>query len=117
MDKNYIVDKYGNKYEVVTEVPVGYLIWNIGKNMVPGYLPFCRLKAIQPFEGGRSVETDTLKAIKCAGAGVILTAIGYGEDTSADMQTFIKKHLHGREWKYLVKRYKAAIPYMRAIGM
>ena len=47
-------------YEVVSTWPFGYEIWNIGKNNAPeGYLPFCRLSAIQPFPGGRTIETDT----------------------------------------------------------
>ena len=28
-------------YEVVTEPPLGYIIWNIGDNAPEGYLPFC----------------------------------------------------------------------------
>ena len=54
-------------YEVVTEPPLGYIIWNIGDNAPEGYLPFCRLKFMQPFEGGREIESDTLKAMKRAG--------------------------------------------------
>lgn len=62
-------------YEVVTEPPLGYIIWNIGDNAPEGYLPFCRLKFMQPFEGGREIESDTLKAMKCDGAREILAAI------------------------------------------
>lgn len=79
-------------YEVVTEPPLGYIIWNIGDNAPEGYLPFCRLKFMQPFEGGREIESDTLKAMKCDGAREILAAIGLGAETSAEMKEFIKKH-------------------------
>ena len=78
-------------YEVVTEPPRGYIIWNIGDNAPEGYLPFCRLKFMQPFEGGREIESDILKAMKCDGAREILAAIGLGAETSAEMKEFIKK--------------------------
>ena len=31
------------KFEVVDFVPAGYEIWNIGHNMIDGYLPLCRM--------------------------------------------------------------------------
>lgn len=80
-------------YEVVSTRPFGYEIWNIGKNNAPeGYLPFCRLSARQPFPGGRTIETDTLRALKCDGWDIILDAIGFGPGNSAEMKKFIKKH-------------------------
>lgn len=36
-------------FELVDHVPLGYSIWNIGKNMADGYLPLCRLAAVQPY--------------------------------------------------------------------
>ena len=39
-------------FELVDFVPLGYEIWNIGRNMAPGYLPLCRISARQPFQGG-----------------------------------------------------------------
>ena len=38
----------GHKYEEVRTIPRGYDIWNIGNHAPPGYIPLCRLKAIQP---------------------------------------------------------------------
>ena len=70
-------------YEVVTEPPLGYIIWNIGDNAPEGYLPFCRLSARQPFPGGRTIETDTLRALKCDGWDIILDAIGFGPGNSS----------------------------------
>lgn len=46
------------------DIPKGYQVWNIGNHMPKGYIPYCRLKIIQPFEGGRDIETDTLLALK-----------------------------------------------------
>ena len=93
-------------YEVVTEPPLGYIIWNIGDNAPEGYLPFCRLKFMQPFEGGREIESDTLKAMKCDGA-----------ETSAEMKEFIKKHERNPRRSWECERMRAAIPYLEKIGM
>lgn len=101
-------------FTVVDEVPLGYEIWNIGKHMVDGYLPFCR---ILPGEG-RRVEIDTLKAIKTEGAQTILAAIGAGHKTIAEMEAFIEENQekHPLTWEYAqVQRIRAALPFMRQL--
>lgn len=45
-------------FEIVERVPMGYQIWNIGKNMIDGYLPLCRV-----IPGTFSIEPETLKVI------------------------------------------------------
>lgn len=101
-------------FTVVDEVPLGYEIWNIGKHMVDGYLPFCR---VLPGED-RRVEIDTLKAIKCEGAQTILAAIGAGHKTIAEMEAFIEENRdkHPLTWEYaqVQKMYKA-LPFMRQL--
>lgn len=101
-------------FTIVDEVPLGYEIWNIGKHMVDGYLPFCR---ILPGEG-RRVEIDTLKAIKTEGAQTILAAIGAGHKTIAEMESFIEENRdkHPLTWEYaqVQKMYKA-LPFMRQL--
>ena len=49
----------GIRFQIVDKVPLGYQIWNIGRNMPDGYLPFCRLAFRQPFDGARNVEIET----------------------------------------------------------
>ena len=47
MSKEYITHTALNvehQYEVVDCVPKGYRIWPIGKNMLDGYLPLCKLR-------------------------------------------------------------------------
>lgn len=103
-------------FEIVDKVPYGYMIWNIGTNMVDGYLPLCRLKAVQPFQGGREIEVDTLKAIKVDGAQIILEAIGGGQDTPEKMEAYVKRYRNAKPgtWSYRqVQRMKAALPIMR----
>ena len=80
-------------YEVVTEIPVGYTIWNIGSNAPKGYLPLCRLAHLQPFPGACQIEVDTLKAIRLKEAETVLTAVGYGgHGTVAEMEEFVRIH-------------------------
>lgn len=100
-------------FEVVEEAPYGYEIWNIGKNMIDGYLPFCRLSSRQPFSGGRSIEADTLKAIKTDGAQTILAAVGYGADTVKEMEEYMTKYAQSKP--YECSKMKAALPFMKRI--
>ena len=90
-------------FELVDHVPLGYSIWNIGKNMADGYLPLCRLAAVQPFPGWRNIEVDTLKAIKCEGAQVILEAAGWGPETPEQIERYIKKNEKNPRKQFEVK--------------
>ena len=105
-----------NRYELVDEVPLGYEIWNIGANMAPGYLPFCRLCATQPFEGARNIEADTLKAIKIDGAEKVLKAAHYGK-TVAEMEKYVMRFagVDDEDVQYKVRIFAAAIPVMKRI--
>lgn len=117
MEKQTITNN-GRTFELVDSVPHGYLIWNIGENMVDGYLPLCILDSDQPFPGGRKINVNALKAIKCDGAQTILAAIGYGPETPEEMERYIERYsqegaggLHALE----VERMKKALPLMREI--
>lgn len=114
-DGKAIIRNNGNVFELVDSVLPGYTIWNIGKNMVDGYLPLCRLKPVQPFPGGREIEADTLKAIKCDGAQVILAAVGYGPGTPEEMEKYISKHKGTGRHATAVERMEEALPYMHRL--
>lgn len=108
----------GLTFEIVDTAPLGYDIWNIGKNMVEGYLPFCRLSTHQPFPGATNIETDTLKAVKCEGAQIILAAIGRGPKTIKEMEAYIAKNRNAKPGTCAytqIERYMAALPYMRQL--
>lgn len=107
---------HSNEYTIVTEPPLGYEIWNI-KDAPNGCLPFCRLKMMQPFGGAREIEPDTLKAMKCDGAQVILDAIGFGPQTSDAMQKYIANNGKKENKKWICERMKKAIPFMKKIGL
>ena len=102
-----------NVFEVVESVPRGYQIWNIGKNMIDGYLPLCKLSASQPFEGAQCVDVNTLKAIKTESAQIILAACGRGPCTVAQMEQYIEKH--AKLNPEACEKMLAALPYMREI--
>lgn len=112
------IEHHGHTFEIVESVPANYIIWNIGKNMLDGYLPLCKLKAIQPFEGARAIEADTLKAIKIDGAQTILAAIDGGQDTIPAMERYIKRYKNAKKGTYSYRqaeRMKEALPYMYQI--
>lgn len=113
-----IITNGKHTFEIVNAVPFGYQIWNIGKNMIDGYLPLCRLKPYQPFEGGREIETETLKAIKIKESQTILAAVGGGQNTIKSMEKYIKRYKNAKPgtWSYnQVQRMKKALPIMRQI--
>ena len=107
-----------HKFEVVDSVPPGYHIWNIGKNMIDGYLPLCRLKHPQPFEGCMEIETETLKAIKIDEAQIILAAVGGGQNTPEKMKRYIKRYGNAKPGTFgrrQAERMQKALTYMRKI--
>lgn len=107
-----------NTYEVVNEVPLGFMIWNIGHCAPEGYLPLCRPARLQRWPGARDIEPDTLKAMKVDGAQEILAAVGGGCQTLAQMEEYVEKHKNSKkEWeRTVVARCRKAIPYMKKIN-
>ncbi len=106
------------KFEVVDSVPPGYHMWNIGKNMIDGYLPLCRLKNQQRFKGGMEIETETLKAIKIDEAQIILAAVGGGQNTPEKMKQYIKRYENAKPGTFgrrQAERMKKALPYVKKI--
>jgi hypothetical protein len=101
-----------NIFEVVDFIPYGYHIWNIGKNMIEGYLPLVQL-------GGYNgcCVIGVKKAIQVDGAQTILDAIGYGEETIQEMEDYISKHKNSKEEIKImqISKYKKALPIMRII--
>lgn len=106
-------------YEVVEEVPLGHLIWNIGHCAPEGYLPLCRPARVQRWPGARGIDVETLKAIKCEGAQDILAAVGHACcGTLPEMEAYVEKHKNTKKsWeKEGVKLCRKAIPYMKKIN-
>lgn len=115
---NSIITIGCDSFRIVEEVPDGYKIWNVGANMLKGYIPLCRHKMHQPFDGAYEIETDTLLAIKTDGADKIMAAIGGGCHTVALMQKFLIDNTAPKpgSWEELqVQRIREALPYMSKI--
>ena len=105
-------------FELVEGYILGYRIWNIGTHMPEGYLPLCRLKDVQPFEGAAEVDTETLKAIKTEGAQLILDAVHAGTSSISSMEEYLEKHKNAAADTYErwhITRIERALPYMRKI--
>lgn len=51
-------------FEIVNRIPKGYIVWNIGDNMIDGYIPLCELTT------GYNINPNTLKAIGLVDAEV-----------------------------------------------
>ena len=108
----------GHSFEVVNAVPCGFEVWNIGShNMPAGFVPLCRLAAIQPFDGGRNVEIETLKAIRCEGADVIMKAASCGATTPEKAERLIHRYSknEGKSRSSTLERCKEALPYLKMI--
>lgn len=118
-----IKDQFGEDvFELVNEVPLGYTVWNIGcksngGHMTDGYLPLCRLKRDQPFEGGRAIEPDTLKAIKIEGADKVMKAFSLGFNTQEKMVFYAKRFRNVKKPEIMrrVAICEAAIAVMRQL--
>ena len=113
-----IIIHRNDSFRIVKEVPGGYKIWNIGPNMAKGYIPLCRSKLHQPFDGACEIEPDTLLAIPTEGADKIMAAIGGGCHTVALMESFLADNpapVTGSWEEKQVERIKEALPYMRKI--
>lgn len=97
-------------FEVVESVPCNHKIWNIGKNMIEGYLPIVQVGGYD----GCQVNTRTMKAIKIEGAQTILKAVGRGQSTIKEMETYIKRYKNSKTeiTKRHVKRLEDALKVM-----
>ena len=103
-----------HEFEVIDYVPPGYVIWNIGKNMIDGYLPIVQVGGYN----GCQVNTNTMKAIKVDGAQTILASVVGGQDTVASMEQYIKRYKNAKPgtWSHSqVLRMKKALPIMKQI--
>jgi len=108
-----IINYKNNTFEIVDFVPSGYKIWGIGKNMLDGYLPLVQLGGYN----GCEVNIKTMKAVKIDGAQTILAAIGYGQETIKEMETYIKRYKNYKtaSVKRHVKRLSEALKVMYLI--
>lgn len=109
------ITKAEHTFEVVDRYPLGYVIWNIPNDEPKDYLPLCRLSTHQPFQGGRCIETDTLKALRCEGVNELLGAVGVGLNTPQKIIQFTDKLAGTKYAGYELQRAQAALPYAKML--
>jgi hypothetical protein len=101
-----------HEFIVVDYIPYGYKLWNIGKNMVDGYLP---LVITGGYNGCQVVGIK--KAVKCKEAQAVLSAIGVGQGTIKQMQEYITENKNSNDaWKIMhVARLEKAVSILLTI--
>ena len=112
------IEVNGDRFEIVESVPLGYQIWNIGSNMPAGYLPLCRVKQIQPFNGCTEIETDTLKAVKAEKAQNILAVACCGATTLQKMWEYVQENISAKPGTYarsMAEKIKKILPDVEEI--
>lgn len=80
-----------NQLKIAHAIPSGYTIWNIGTNMPSGFLPICKLKQQQPFDGAREIIEESLIAVPLPEAQLILSLVSQGINTIGKMQSYVKR--------------------------
>lgn len=109
------ITKAEHIFEVVDHYPLGYIIWNISNDEPKDYLPLCRLSTHQPFQGGRCVETNTLKALRCEGVDELLGAAGVGLNTPQKIIQFADRFAGTKHVGYELQRARTALPYAKML--
>lgn len=107
------ITKEGHTYEIVTHVPAGYEIWNIGDHAPEGYLPLCQVKP-----GTYEIIPETLKAIKCDNARDIIQCSVRGQGTIKAMERYIKRFAHAEPGSIAyrqIQRINKVLPTMHEI--
>jgi len=102
-----------NDFKIVNCVPSGSKIWNIGKNMVDGYIPFVEVGG---YDGCQVVE-GSLKAYKFDKAQDILSITTYGIQSSKDAKKAIEKYSKKIGHEQLIERIEKAIPLLEELGL
>lgn len=93
-NSSYIEDhKYGrtDRFEIVSEWPNGYQVWNIGRANFPHpfYIPLCKL-GYNPEPWMRNVDTNSLKAFKCESEEVALKCLKKASQNGCDYEDYLK---------------------------
>ena len=103
------------KLEVVEKIPNNYLIWNVNKNLVKGYIPLVKLSSSQGFEGGRSIDTEIMKAIKCKDYAEIMDNLYIIKDVN-NTEDWLKKNESNAKKQWEVNRIKKSLPLIKKLN-
>ena len=99
------------RFEVVNKIPTGYEIWNIGKNMVEGYIPLAEVDDYK-------VNPETLKAIRIEDAeelDLLRDCASYGVNNLDRCRKALKYQRRGWLKKKQIELAKQAIKYFEEL--
>ena len=99
-------------FEMVDSIPYGYKIWNIGNNIEDDYLPLVQTGG---YDGCQVV--GVMKVMKVKDAQKVLSAIGWGQNTISEMETYVKRYRNSKtaSTRSHVQKLKDALQVMRSI--
>lgn len=103
------------KFEVVEKIPNNYHIWNVNKNLLKGYIPLIKLSSNQGFKGGRNIETETMKAIKCEDYEKIMDNLYIIKNVN-NTEDWLKKNESNTKKQWEVNRIKKSLPLIKKIN-
>ena len=86
--------------------------------MPAGYLPLCRVKQIQPFDGCTEIITHALKATKIEAAQDILAVACCGATTLQKMREYVQKNIGAKPEsyaRYMAEKIKKILPDVEEI--
>lgn len=111
------INSNDNRYsfEVVEKIPRNYCIWNVNKNLINGYIPLIRLSSNQGFEGGRSIDIKTMKAIKCEDYVEIMDNL-YIIKNVGRTEEWLKKNENNAKKQWEINRIKKSLPLIKKLN-
>lgn len=118
LKKSGILSVNNNVFKIAHVIPSGYTIWNIGTKMPSGYLPICRFKQQQPFDGAREIIKTSLIAVTLPEAQLILNLVSHGINTIDKMQIYVKRYENrakSEDVKARIAQCKAAVDILQKI--
>lgn len=110
------INSNDNRYnfEVVEKIPSDYHIWNVNKNLIEGYIPLIQLSTNQGFEGGRSIDIKTMKAIKCEDYAEIMDNLYIIKNVN-NTEKWLKKNEGNPKKKWEIDRIKKSLPLIKKL--
>ena len=105
-----------HRFEVVEKIPSGFFVWNIGDNMVDGYIPIA--ESVRP--GDRScyeIRRETLKAIALdpAAIKILRDAANWGITSVKAANRALKRQPKSYNTRRQKELAEAALPILESI--
>lgn len=105
-----------HRFEVVEKIPSGFFVWNIGDNMVEGYIPIA--ESLRPGDKDcYEIRESTLKAIALdpAAIKILRAAAGWGITSVKAANRAIKRQPKSYSTRRQKELAEAALPILETI--